>query len=126
MEKKKEKKYQRVVSLPCAHVFHAACLIPWFSKPKQTTCPICRFNIDPDNLTYNPGAQRRAAAAAAAGQAPTRESARGEAEEALQQGQGHVRTEPETDHGDGPVEVESDIPLIFGGSLPGMFLSFSL
>lgn len=114
-EEKKEKNYQRVVSLPCAHVFHAACLIPWFSKPKQTTCPICRFNIDPDNLTYNPGAQRRATAA---GQPPTRESARGEAGEALGQG---GRTEAGTDAGDEPAEVGIDIPLMFGGSLPGMF-----
>ncbi|KXN84339.1 hypothetical protein AN958_12754 [Leucoagaricus sp. SymC.cos] len=58
-----QKHYQRIVSLPCAHVFHANCLIPWFSKPKQTTCPICRFNIDPENLTYTSRAQRRAAAA---------------------------------------------------------------
>ena len=42
----------KIVALPCAHVFHATCLIPWFSRPRQTTCPTCRFNIDPENLTY--------------------------------------------------------------------------
>lgn len=42
----------KIVCLPCAHVFHASCLIPWFSRPRQTTCPTCRFNIDPENLTY--------------------------------------------------------------------------
>lgn len=42
----------KIVTLPCAHVFHASCLIPWFSRPMQTTCPTCRFNIDPENLTY--------------------------------------------------------------------------
>ena len=44
----------KIVALPCAHVFHASCLIPWFSRPRQTTCPTCRFNIDPENLTYVP------------------------------------------------------------------------
>ena len=54
-----EPKYPKVVSLPCAHVFHAECLIPWFSQPRHTTCPTCRFNIDPDNLTYVSPRQRR-------------------------------------------------------------------
>jgi hypothetical protein len=44
----------KIVCLPCAHVFHASCLYPWFSRPRQTTCPTCRFNIDPENLTYVP------------------------------------------------------------------------
>ncbi|KAH9949779.1 hypothetical protein B0H21DRAFT_725863 [Amylocystis lapponica] len=42
----------RVVALPCSHVFHASCLLPWFSKPHRTTCPSCRFDIDPESLTY--------------------------------------------------------------------------
>jgi hypothetical protein len=47
-----------IVCLPCAHVFHASCLIPWFSKPKHTTCPTCRFDVDPKNLTYIPPPMR--------------------------------------------------------------------
>jgi len=43
-----------IICLPCSHVFHASCLVPWFSKPKHTTCPTCRFDIDPKNLTYTP------------------------------------------------------------------------
>jgi hypothetical protein len=38
-----------IIALPCRHVFHEFCLVPWFSR--HTTCPSCRFNIDPDNLT---------------------------------------------------------------------------
>lgn len=47
-----------IICLPCSHVFHASCLIPWFSKPRHTTCPTCRFDIDPRNLTYTPPSRR--------------------------------------------------------------------
>lgn len=49
-----EEPLPKVVALPCSHVFHSGCLVPWFSRPKQTTCPTCRFNVDPDDLTYEP------------------------------------------------------------------------
>ena len=52
----------KIVELPCAHVFHAKCLIPWFSRPNQTTCPVCRFNIDPENLTNRRSVQFRSQA----------------------------------------------------------------
>ena len=29
--------------LPCSHVFHATCVIPWLHAKR--TCPICRFEI---------------------------------------------------------------------------------
>lgn len=45
---------RKVVVLPCAHAFHASCLRPWFTRPHRTTCPSCRFDIDPDSLTYTP------------------------------------------------------------------------
>jgi Ring finger domain len=79
-----EPEQPKIVSLPCAHVFHAACLIPWFSRPRQTTCPTCRFNIDPENLTYvrrrapaNNAGNGNAAAAQAQGEAQAQAQAQG-------------------------------------------------
>ena len=65
-----------IICLPCSHVFHASCLIPWFSKPKHTTCPTCRFDIDPKNLTYTPLPRRPrpTPATTAAGVAPTNDT----------------------------------------------------
>lgn len=53
-EPEPEEPLPKVIAMPCSHVFHSACLVPWFSRPKQTTCPTCRFNVDPENLTYEP------------------------------------------------------------------------
>ncbi|KAI0795227.1 hypothetical protein BC629DRAFT_311051 [Irpex lacteus] len=42
---------ERILAFPCQgmHLFHAGCLGPWLSR--KTTCPTCRFDIDPDSLT---------------------------------------------------------------------------
>jgi collagen type II alpha/collagen type III alpha len=98
--------YQRIVTLPCAHVFHASCLLPWFSKPKQTTCPICRFNIDPENLTETSRAQRRANARRTQRQ---RRQQGGEGSEAGQGGDGAEGAEG------APEMAGIDMPLMFGG-----------
>ncbi|KAK7052317.1 hypothetical protein R3P38DRAFT_3594992 [Favolaschia claudopus] len=44
-----------ITALPCAHVFHSACLLPWFSRPGQTTCPTCRFDVDPKGIIWYGG-----------------------------------------------------------------------
>ncbi|OCH91646.1 hypothetical protein OBBRIDRAFT_518566 [Obba rivulosa] len=41
----------QVYAFPCPgkHLFHGECLAPWLAR--KTTCPTCRFDIDPDSLT---------------------------------------------------------------------------
>lgn len=40
-----------ILAFPCPgkHVFHDTCLSPWLAR--KTTCPSCRFDVDPDSLT---------------------------------------------------------------------------
>ena len=46
-----------VVALPCSHPFHSECLLPWFAQ--KTTCPKCRFDVDPDSLVLRDGSAQR-------------------------------------------------------------------
>jgi len=49
--------FPEVVAFPCLHLFHSDCLLPWLAR--KTTCPTCRFDVDPDSLTLKGGGAQR-------------------------------------------------------------------
>ena len=36
--------------LPCGHLFHRPCIENWITK--NCTCPVCRFELETDNASY--------------------------------------------------------------------------
>lgn len=38
-----EKQQEELISMPCAHIFHVDCLVPWLRL--HGTCPVCRVSI---------------------------------------------------------------------------------
>jgi len=54
---KQDKQDVELCQMPCQHVFHSSCLLPWLKR--SNTCPTCRWEISTDNSEYNLGVKRR-------------------------------------------------------------------
>ena len=37
-------KKEKIIQLDCNHIFHKKCIMEWFSKNENNSCPLCRRN----------------------------------------------------------------------------------
>lgn len=41
---------ETVRQMPCKHIFHSGCILPWLGK--TNSCPLCRLELPTDNAEY--------------------------------------------------------------------------
>lgn len=42
--------HDKVMRLPCAHIYHPRCITEWLNR--HCTCPVCRYELPTDNVVY--------------------------------------------------------------------------
>jgi E3 ubiquitin-protein ligase RNF115/126 len=42
---------QKLIYVPCKHIFHEECLLPWLKE--RNSCPTCRYELPSEDLEYD-------------------------------------------------------------------------